>query len=199
MIPLTLPENYNVVDPQLTSLDYECPWMTPESVDFLVDHLDPEFRVLEIGCGGSTLFFARRCARVMGIELDKGYHDILRNKIQKKQLSDKIDLSHIPADALLDHLDTIGETFDVISIDHAVHHPNRSECFDRVISRWSGKIFVMDNYAKRPAWPKHKGRDPAWFKKTYPVFQNCNFQDFRHPSWAGKGTKIISSRDLKTV
>lgn len=43
-------------------------WLSPEAVEF-VDSIDrPEWNVLEHGAGGSTLWFAKRCAWVMSIE-----------------------------------------------------------------------------------------------------------------------------------
>lgn len=206
MIPLNLPKNYDVVDPGFDSLEQECPWMTPESVDFLVKNLSPEFNVLEIGSGGSTFFFARRCKSVTAVELHKEYYELCKTKVQEKKLTDKIDLLWCDPLDLLSFLDEIDGKFDVISVDHGVPWPgvswkdskvpDRSQCFDKVISKWTGKIFVMDNYAKKHAWPKHNRQSPNWYIANYPICDGCQFKEHDHPSWAGKGTKIISNPSL---
>jgi predicted O-methyltransferase YrrM len=196
MIPLPLPADYDIVQPGLDSIKFESPWMTPDSVDFLVRHLKNDMNVLEIGAGGSTLFFARRCRHVTAIELDAQYHDILHANIQEKDLRDRIALEYTPPDQVMSRLASLDTQFDVISIDHGVHVPNRSECLDAVMHLWSGKILVMDNWAKRQAWPRHKGKTSEWYMEKYPIFLGCDFHDFAHDGWAGKGTKIIINQNL---
>ena len=196
MIPLLLPTDYDIVQPGLDSIKFESPWMTPDSVDFLVRNLKTDMNVLEIGAGGSTLFFARRCRHVTAIELDRQYHDILSEDIVGKNLQDKIALEHTPPEDVMSRLEKLDTRFDVISIDHGVHVPNRSDCLDAVIHLWTGKILVMDNWAKRQAWPRHKGKTPEWYMEKYPIFSDCDFHDFAHDGWAGKGTKIIINQNL---
>ena len=196
MIPLQLPTDYDVVEPGLDSIKFESPWMTPDSIDFLVRHLKADMNVLEIGAGGSTLFFARRCRHVTAIELDAQYHDILRESIREKDLGDRIALEHIPSERVMSRLASLDIQFDVISIDHGVHVPSRSECLDAVMHLWSGKILVMDNWAKREAWPGHKGKTAQWYMEKYPMCAGCEFHKFGHDRWVGKGTMVIINQNL---
>jgi predicted O-methyltransferase YrrM len=196
MIPLQLPTDYDIVEPGLDSIKFESPWMTPNSVDFLVKNLKANMNVLEIGAGGSTLFFSRRCRHVTAIELDRQYYDILRKNISEKNLQNKISLEYIPPENVMSRLESLNSRFDVISIDHGVHVPSRSECFNKVVHLWTGKILVIDNWAKRPAWPQHKGKTLEWYKDNYSCFENCDLLDFPHEKWIGKGTRIIVDRGL---
>lgn len=44
------------------------PWITPESIHVLDQYIKPEMSVLEIGSGGSTIYFAERCKYVLSFE-----------------------------------------------------------------------------------------------------------------------------------
>ena len=50
------------------AMEYEVPWMTPGAVQRLDELVKPTDNVIEVGTGGSTLFFARRAQLVIGIE-----------------------------------------------------------------------------------------------------------------------------------
>lgn len=191
-----LPDNYNFVSPGLSSIEHECPWMTPESIHFLDTHLKSSYKILEIGSGGSTLFFARRCDTVVAYELDEQYYHVINEAISTRNLKYKVDLHLVPPQDLMHTLESLSGSFDVISIDHGVHLPNRSDCLDAVMHMWTGKILVMDNWAKRKAWPKHKGKTPEWYIKNYPVCEGCDFHEFGYDGWAGKGTKVIINQKL---
>ncbi len=53
----------------------DCPWLTRESVAILNEWLKPGHAVIEFGSGGSTVFFAARCERVISYE-----HDVAWNR-----------------------------------------------------------------------------------------------------------------------
>ncbi len=46
------------------------PWFTYATIDWLSANLRPNFNVFEYGCGGSTLYFAKRARKVMSVELN---------------------------------------------------------------------------------------------------------------------------------
>ena len=196
MIPLNLPQNYNWVNPGHASIEHECPWMVPESVDFINAHIKKEWKVLEVGSGGSSFFFARRCSKVLAIENFASYYDTMKQSLSDKGIADKLDLQLVTAEQLIDVLSSLEEKFDVISIDHGVHHPSRSHCLESVIKHWTGEMLVMDNWAKKPAWPRSWNISKDKFRQLYPSTQNCDIFDFLHPSWIGRGTRIILKKQL---
>lgn len=51
-----------------TPFDLELPWFPYEAIDFLDSFLNRNMNVLELGSGGSTLFFAKRAKYVHSIE-----------------------------------------------------------------------------------------------------------------------------------
>ena len=71
MIKLRIPENY--IDPKDEGLRLESPWIVPESAIFLAGLLDGSESVFDVGMGASTLFYARRCNKVFGIETNREF------------------------------------------------------------------------------------------------------------------------------
>lgn len=197
MIPLNLPKNYDWINPGLASIEHECPWMVPESVTFINNHIKKEWKVLEVGSGGSSFFFARRCSRVLAMENFAPYYDTMEQALLTKEgMADKLELRFVATDQLIEALSALEEKFDVISIDHGVHHPSRSECLESVLRLWTGEMLIMDNWAKKPAWPRSWKISNDKFRQTYIETQNCDIFDFLHPSWAGRGTRVILRKQI---
>jgi predicted O-methyltransferase YrrM len=53
------------------------PWLSPQAVSYLESILQPEFRVIEHGSGGSTLWFAKRVKEVIAYERDVNWFSVL--------------------------------------------------------------------------------------------------------------------------
>jgi predicted O-methyltransferase YrrM len=51
-------------------LDIGMPWISFDAIHFLESYLRPQMEVFEFGSGGSTIFFSKRCARVLSVESD---------------------------------------------------------------------------------------------------------------------------------
>lgn len=56
------------------------PWLSPDAVAFLESILQPEFKVLEHGSGGSTIWFSSRVASVTAYEKDVNWFSALNKK-----------------------------------------------------------------------------------------------------------------------
>ena len=59
-----IPENYVSGG---FAMEYEVPWMPPGAVRKLDELVRPDARVIEVGTGGSSLFFGRRAQAVLGL------------------------------------------------------------------------------------------------------------------------------------
>ena len=65
----------------------ETPQLTPESVAFLEQLIisNPEIKILEFGCGGSTIWFSRKLpfpqARLVTIEHDSQRHQAIKDRV----------------------------------------------------------------------------------------------------------------------
>lgn len=83
------------------TLRRELPWMTYDAIDFLSSIYTPDMTVFEWGSGGSTLFFARRCRRVVTVEHDQKWSTLLADKL--KELSvDNVDYMEITGERVDD-------------------------------------------------------------------------------------------------
>lgn len=57
------------------------PWMHPDANAYLESLLQPDFRVLEHGSGGSTRWFAERVAEVVSVEFRLSWYEALQELI----------------------------------------------------------------------------------------------------------------------
>lgn len=74
------------------------PWLTFPATRWLRGRVGPATRVLEFGAGASTLFFARRAARVVSVEHDPGWHGEVLRRVAAAGLSSRVDLRLVPAE-----------------------------------------------------------------------------------------------------
>jgi len=194
---LNLPIDYDFVEPGLNSIKHECPWMVPEAINFLSNNLKKDWSVLEVGAGGSSIFFGRRCRTVTALENSEPYYKTLLSALSEKNGTENIELRYVATEEILQELENLNDKYDVISIDHGVHKPSRSDCLDTVLNKWSGAMFIFDNWSKKPAWPKHHKLSTDQLKERHPAFIDCDFFDFTHNKWAGSGTRIAINKEHK--
>ncbi|MDA9981298.1 class I SAM-dependent methyltransferase [Gammaproteobacteria bacterium] len=74
-----LPGHYPLVD--------ELPWITFKAITWLSDYLDPDMTVFEYGSGGSTLFLCQRVQRVITVEHDRAYFDLVRDRLATRGIT----------------------------------------------------------------------------------------------------------------
>lgn len=178
------------MNPGTATLDHEIPWLVPDSVRMLQQLLSQHDRVLDIGSGGSTLFYARRCQHVHAIETHKDYFDLVQQRIIERQLSDKIHYVHSDSHAVKDHIAALPDkSFDVVSID-TMTGQSRTTLFEAMLPKWTGKILVMDNWAHKKLWPGLFGLSGSQLMANYGLDHHC-VQDFEHVPYKGRGTRIV--------
>jgi len=74
----------NSFRPGRNSVADELPWINFPALEFLEQHLRPEYKVFEFGGGGSTLFFCRNVAEVATVEDHPEWFDILTRTVREK-------------------------------------------------------------------------------------------------------------------
>lgn len=60
----------------------EIPWWTYPFIDFLEERLQNEFRILEYGCGGSTIWLSQRVKEIVSIEDNEKWSEITKSKVK---------------------------------------------------------------------------------------------------------------------
>lgn len=193
MFKLKIPKNY--VNPKNEGLRLESPWIVPESALFLAKILKGTELVFDIGMGASTLFYARRCDKVIGIETNQKFLDKVLKFAYEHGLEDSIEYKFISNQELIEKaIENIGPSkmFDVISVD-TVRNYNRSEFLKKSAPKLKPTgILILDNYASDRLFPStYNWSDKELlgflgFENTHKVY------DFHNDEWKGKGTRIVA-------
>ncbi|RIW13621.1 hypothetical protein D0X99_15360 [Algoriphagus lacus] len=71
------------------------PWIAHGAFLYKENYLTPTMRILEFGCGGSTLYFAKKACQVISIEDNHEWYSVMKERT--KTFSD-VELRHIPVD-----------------------------------------------------------------------------------------------------
>jgi hypothetical protein len=92
------------------------PWLALGAILTLERLLQPTWRVLELGSGGSTLFWARRCALVQSFETDSTWAERVREAVKGL----KATVTYCATVAVIaEHVSTVAErSVDLLVIDH---------------------------------------------------------------------------------
>lgn len=139
-------------------LENGVPWQVPDSIykeDILLQNDDV---VLEMGTGGSTIFLATRCKKVIAVETNfKWYQEVLK-KIQELDLKN-ISLFYLGNQHELDNfILNCKEDITVFSVD-TVHGYNRSSQLDAFLKINQNKnllrLLILDNYGAPELFPNH--------------------------------------------
>ncbi len=148
-----------------TPLGSGLPWISWKALDYL-DRLDLRGKVVyEYGGGGSTIYFARRGARVITNETSPDWTALIVEEAKRQQLDDRITVvtfeitDKASKNEYLDHIRTVGP-WDLALIDgddtsysgRAKFPITRMECVPNVLSTLRpGGIVIVDD-AWRPAY-----------------------------------------------
>lgn len=170
-------------------LKYGMPWMVPSAIYELDVLLTKKDYVLELGSGGSTIFFAQRCHAVISVETNDEWFEIVKNEIQKKILSN---VHHTLANnqeqiyKILEYLPLKNIT--VLCVD-TVHGFDRSQLLNAAILCCPNlRIIILDNYSDEELFPIHFNWNDNKFNSI--LGENWIMFTFDDSNWCGDGTKI---------
>lgn len=190
-----IPDDYNVINPGLNSLIHGIPWIATEAALFLNTWLKGHENVLDIGIGGSTIFYAARSKTVVGLEVitpeGAAWKGAVSKAIEGQELKN-IELSFVNSEkALVEELHKLPlYSFDLISVD-TFHTVDREKVLKEALTllRPTGLI-VMDNFRDGAMWFKTCALSPEDFLKYYRM-PNHTVHDFFELGWVGNGTRLV--------
>jgi predicted O-methyltransferase YrrM len=161
-------------------LEIGCAWLTFGAIMALEHILNKELAVLELGSGGSTVFFADRCESVTTIETDPGWVDMVLDRVKGYKNVNMFLRTEEQAVELV--ADYVNESFDVILIDTGRKpdgsRPNRRLLAETAIPKLKvGGYLIIDNYLKF-------GNQDFDYSK----WEVYTFDDF---GYSGRGTRIL--------
>lgn len=136
------------------------PWLVNESILFLQGILTPRARVLETGCGGSTLFFAQRAECVFSFEHTEKWLNKTEAALRKHNLMDNVTLIYDPKYPK-NGLPNMAAKFDIILIDGRGRNKSVKTALDKLDD---GGYLILDNaerkryepaisFMKKTKWP----------------------------------------------
>jgi predicted O-methyltransferase YrrM len=191
-----LPAGYDSWSPGREALKHGLPWITPKSLMFLNGLLIAPEAALDIGCGGSTIFFGARCQRVVGIEIDVmgDWKESLEQALVEQDLDNVNILFKKTQNEVVNEIKKLDEaSFDVISID--TYFPYNRELFLlTAISKLKPKgILVLDNYLDGALWNASCAYTPEKFQEVYNMPDHI-VEDFGYDgpkAWGGRYTRLV--------
>jgi len=159
------------------TLEVGYPWLTFGSIMALEKILKDSrygFNILEMGSGGSTLFFEQRCASLWSLENDRLWAEM----VEEKLTTDKVDLTCARVNKLIRKVEAAPDnSFDLILVDSCsggATYANRQRMLDASIPKLKkGGWMVLDNY-------EHLDFD-------YAKYDTYTFDMFHY---SGRGTKL---------
>ena len=145
----------------------ETPWLSPAAFEFLSGIVLPEMRVLEHGCGGSTIWFALRRCQVVPVEDKPEWAVAVKRKAQDFGISERIEiLDRWPAKP-----NELGR-FDVVLIDGEPIEDRAAALVDAFeLYCKPGGWVVLDNfnrpeYSKEFACVRARGAETLFYEKA---------------------------------
>lgn len=156
------------------------PWITREAIRFVDSLIQPGFKVLECGVGGSTVFFYKKGCTVLAIESSAQWCDRVRKLVHPSQVMVHEAQSN---DGFLSVIkDQADGAFDVVSIDSDPKCTDRLDLLNAaVIKLKDGGWLMLDNYG---TFNVDKFVPPT----TWEIHK------FDQTGWAGSGTAILRKR-----
>lgn len=161
------------------------PWLTEKAVAFLCNFLEekPDAKILEFGCGGSTIWFSKYTKNLITIEHSPDWHQKINNYINETKECNKTDLRLLQRPYYTVCLEFPEEYFDLILVDGR----DRVRCVEaamHILKR--GGILMLDNAEKSPYkivnnllkdWTSFKT------KQEKPDIYNFCYQDWQTNWW----------------
>lgn len=125
------------------------PWWTYGAIAFLDERIQPSLRVLEFGCGYSTLWLSSRVNKVLSLETDTYWGRIVSSQVGPNVLI-------VPIHSLKDAAKRLQEDrgqFDIGIIDASI---NRMGCAELAVQALSERGIVVWDNTDWPEWPQFK-------------------------------------------
>jgi hypothetical protein len=172
------------------------PWLVPESIIELDKWLTKDDVVVEFGSGGSTLFFADRCKKVVSFEFELKWKERLQGILGREN---NMNVDYYKVDNLQHACDTLiakypNQKFNVVNLDCK---DNRDLFKEHLIQFLAERfLIILDNYSHEYLFPASHNSEyveglpiKAWWR-TYPD------ENWVTNGW-GEGTKLYSNEFAK--
>ena len=175
------------------AMEYEVPWMTPGAVKRLDELVKPTDNVIEVGTGGSSLFFARRAQFVIGIEPNLEWADSVIQEASGRNINNAHMIAESDPGQVLQIAGRLGACT-VLSVDPDDGY-DRDQLQEILAARAGDQleVLVMDNYGAADLFSKSYNWSNDSVIGSLPGlgWTGCSYDD---PKWRGKGTRVFWRR-----
>lgn len=163
------------------------PWLVPGAINVLDRFLNKSDKVLEFGCGGSTLFFADRCKQVVSFELGREYFEEINRILRRESIKNVRLMRASTFERAVELLEEYKKwQFNVVMPDWNADRDFLRPFLRRILDKRF--MLVIDNYNARDVYPESFSGD---------YFEGVSIKTFAKVyddgRWYGKGTKVYSS------
>ena len=163
------------------------PWIVPAAVGWLRRRIRPGWRVLELGAGRSTLWFARRAGEVVSFEDNPFWVAWGRERLAAAGLAN-VDLRQLPVARFLPELGRLAdESFDLVVVDFLESHgADRVEAVRRARAKLRpGGLLLLDD-SDRPVYAEAYDLLAGWRERRFVGVKDgwpevCETAIFRRP------------------
>jgi predicted O-methyltransferase YrrM len=165
----------------------ERPWIVPAAIGWLRRRLRRDWRVLELGGGRSTVWFARRAGEVLAFEDDPFWAGWARDRIAERGL-DGADVHELPVERFIAELDRLpDERFDLVVVDFLeAPGADRVEAVHRARAKVRPGGYLLLDDSDRPAYAPAEALLRGWREHRFVGVKDgwpevCETTVFRRP------------------
>ena len=163
------------------TITFRHPWIVKEAILKLDELIQPQFKVLEFGSGGSTLFYEDRCKEVITYDTDEYFIELVQSNLKQDGI---VTINHIKDLDVHDKYNK--EYFDILVIDSHPTITNRLELLKEYLPYLKkGGILVLDNYGTE---------NGGCGLGNYRYEEVEIIGTFNNPMWNGNGTRICKKK-----
>jgi len=163
-------------------------WSTWKAPKFKSD-----FKVLEFGAGGSTVFFAKRCGSVESFEYNASWVQNVNRRLQEDNLTNTEITECTDGNEMLSYIDELpDEHFDVLLVDNDWKIIDRDAVLVKAIPKLKKDkaLIVLDNYGSPACFPQSHLWSMDEFIATL-LDDEWQGEEFNSIWWGGLGTRIF--------
>ena len=157
------------------TLEIGYPWLSFGAIIALEQIVNKNFKVLEFGSGGSTIFWAKNCQCVKSFESNQNWFN---NVKEKTKGFNNVEIILVNEDQMLKAiLKEPNNHYDLVLIDSDPHNTRRILLANAVLTKIKkGGFLIVDNYLK--------------FGMENFKYPKCEIYTFDDLHYSGSGTKI---------
>lgn len=178
------------------------PWLAPNVIARLEEIVKPVFRVIEHGCGGSTLWFSSRVASVLATDNNEKWREKINAKLDKSRAQVFASFGEIHPVEMAD-----ADKFDLLLIDGEPLEDRIQWIENAVKTVKAGGYVVLDNanreiFADARAWLHAQSETVETFDGNeggtlYLVTDICKLKGLKHESRKKPAGGVVRNRRTK--